>query len=89
MTIVLFRDGRIIHRLSNGRAIFRFQFVKDGEQVAYFSDTVHGNLGPECVLVDVESGKTLADWVRGRGPLPAWAEIFAADVGSIEDLPEQ
>jgi hypothetical protein len=84
VTIVLYRGGHIIRRLSNGRAIFRFQFVKGGEQVAYFSDTVHSNLGPACVLVSVRSGKTLRHWTRGDGPLPDWAEAFAADVGSVD-----
>ncbi len=88
-TIVLYRDGHIIHQLSNGRAIFKFQFVKGGERLAYLSDTVHGNLGPECVLVNVRSGKTLDDWTRGNGPLPAWAEVFAADVGPAEESPKQ
>jgi len=89
MTIVLYRDGHIIRHISNGRAIFKFQFVKGGEQIAYFSDTMHGNLGPECVLVSVSSGKTLGDWTRGGGPLPFWAEVFAVDVGPLEDLPQQ
>jgi hypothetical protein len=83
MTVVLYRDGRIIHRLENGRAIFRWTFLKGGEQVAYFSDSVHSNLAPECVLVDVATGKTLADWLRDQGPLPAWAKIFAEDVGPV------
>ena len=83
MTVVLYRDGRIIHRLQNGRAIFRWTFMKGGEQVAYFSDSVHSNLAPECVLVDVGLGRTLEDWRRDKGPLPAWAKIFADDVGPV------
>jgi hypothetical protein len=57
MTVILYRDGRIIHLLENGRAIFRWTLLKGGEQVAFFSDTVHSNLAPECVLVDVTTGK--------------------------------
>lgn len=88
MTIVLYRDGRIIRRISNGRAIFKFKFVKGGDQIAYFSDTVHSNSGPECIFVSVSSGKTLGDWTRGDGPLPSWAEVFAVDVGSVEESPQ-
>jgi len=84
LTVVLYRDGHIIHRIGNGRGLFRWQFVKEGEQVAYFSDTVHSNLAPECVLVDVATGKTLQKWSRGAGVLPAWAEVFADDVGSLD-----
>jgi hypothetical protein len=83
MTVVLYRDGRIIRRLENGRAIFRWAFLKGEKQVAYFSDTVHSNLAPECVLVDVATGKTVESWKRDEGPLPAWTKIFAEDVGSV------
>jgi hypothetical protein len=88
MTIVLYRDGQILHRVSNGRAIFRWQFWKGSEQIAYFSDTLHGNLGPECTLVDVGTGKTLEKWSRGDGTLPPWAEAFADDIGPIDFSPQ-
>jgi hypothetical protein len=84
MTIVLYRDGRIIQRLGNGMGVFKWYFVKEGEQVAYYSDTVHSNLAPQLTLADVASGKTLEKWVRGDGILPAWATFFAEDVGPIE-----
>jgi hypothetical protein len=84
MTIVLYRDGRIIQRLGNGMGVFKWYFVKGGEQVAYYSDTVHSNLAPQLTLVDVATGKTLEKWARGDGTLPAWAAFFAEDVGPIE-----
>ena len=88
MTIVVYRDGHILGRIANGRAIFRWRFLKGGEQIAYFSDTVHGNLGPECVLVDVASGRILQDWSPRDGTLPRWAQVLADDVGPTESAPE-
>jgi hypothetical protein len=84
MSIVVYRGGSILRRIANGRAIFRWQFMKKGEQIAYLSDTVHGNLDPECRLVNVDSGRTIHKWSRGDGALPSWATAFAQDVGPTE-----
>ncbi len=83
LSLVIYRNGRILHRLGNGMGVFQWRFLKGGEQVAYYTDTLHFNLAPKCTLVDVGSGKTLEIWERGDGDLPPWAAMFADDVGPI------
>ena len=85
LMLVIYRDGRILHRLGNGMGVFQWRFLKGGEQVAYLTDTLHFNIAPKCTLVDVGTGKTIGTWSRGDGDLPPWAEVFANDVGPIED----
>jgi hypothetical protein len=87
LTLVIYRNGRIRRRLGNGMGVFQWRFLKAGEQVAYITDTVHGNLAPKCTLVDVGTGRTLETWQRGDGDLPPWAAVFAGDVGPIDDTP--
>jgi len=81
LTLVLWRDGHVLRRVGNGMDIGRWQFRNGGAQVAYFTDTVHGNLAPACVLMDVATGREVGRWIRGKKrPLPDWAEAFREDI---------
>jgi hypothetical protein len=85
LMVVFFCGGRIIRRVTPYRAVFKFSFVDGGRKAAYFMDTLHGNIDPECVLIDIESGKQLGHWRRGEGQLPSWAQVFKSDIGPTEE----
>jgi hypothetical protein len=88
LMLVIYRDGGILRRIIPRRTLFVFRwfFLNNGSEVAYLSDTLHGNLAPTCELLDVNSGRTLEQWHRGKSKaLPKWAEPFAKDIGDLND----
>lgn len=87
LVLVIYRDGKILNHIvpKVGLPPWRWAFLKNGNEVAYYADTVHGNLDPTCELRDVKSGKLLDEWHQGKTKiLPEWAESFAQDVGELE-----
>jgi hypothetical protein len=60
MTLVIYHDGRIRHRLHDGMMIYDWKFWAHGRQIAFCTGTTHGRSTGHCELHDVESGRTLA-----------------------------
>jgi hypothetical protein len=86
LMLVIYRDGGILRRIIPGLAVFRWFFLKNGSEVAYLAETVHGSLAPTCELLDIKSGRILDEWHHGKSKaLPKWAEPFAQDVGDLKD----
>ena len=74
LTLVLYRPGRPLRRLGNGMMICDWHFEAGGKQVAFSTNTVHGDLAPQYELRDTQTGRLIAKW---DGHLniesPAWA----------------
>jgi len=78
LTLVIWRDGAIVHRFGDGLLIADWHFVDGGKQVAFYSNTVHGDFAPHYELRDMKSGRLLGKW---HGELtkdaPKWAQEFS------------
>ena len=71
--LVLYRAGRVLHRISTEQTFWDWQFQDGGKRVAYSTGPTHGGAA-ECVLRDVDSGRVVARFsVRSGGEPPAWA----------------
>ena len=73
-TLIIARHGKMLHRF-DGPAFFiwNWMFQDDGKQVAYESGPMHFSM--TCVLVNVATGRQLADYdCFGKLPpdAPAW-----------------
>jgi hypothetical protein len=75
LTLVVYRDGRVLRRLGTGQVIYDWRFWAGGGQVAFCSGTVHGDSGGHCELHDVRSGRTLQT-INGHldDRSPEWAK---------------
>jgi hypothetical protein len=75
LTLVLARNGHILHRINGDGFIWRWMFWADGLQVTYESGPLH--FGLACVLYDLKRGREVdridcyhdlpadaPDWVR-------------------------
>jgi hypothetical protein len=58
-TLAVRRPGLPIRRFSPGVMICAWQFREQGDRVAVYADTVHGNLNPTYELYDVRTGRKL------------------------------
>jgi len=73
-SLVLYRDGRILHVFTTEQIFWDWSFVDGGAQVAYCTGPTHGGAA-ECVLRGVESGAVVARWpVVQDAEGPAWAK---------------
>lgn len=85
LTLIVFRNGKIVHRFSD-RPIFKFEFQAGGRQIAYVMASLHGQPDGHCVLRDTVTGKVLEEWFDWKGtPLPAWAGSFSDYVDVPKD----
>jgi len=75
MTLVIYRSGNIIRRISNEFVIGRWYFLDNGKQVAFYTNTVHGDRAPYYELRDIQTDKAIEKW---QGQLtersPEWAK---------------
>ncbi|MGH9439459.1 MAG: hypothetical protein ACRD22_16615 [Terriglobia bacterium] len=73
-TLVLYRNGRILRLVSGDPIIWDWKFERGGKVVAYSTGSRHGGAN-ECLLIDIDSGKVLKDWLTSSsGQAPSWAE---------------
>lgn len=75
--LVLARNGRVIRRISDGPFIWKWIFLPSGRQVAYETGPLH--FGLSCVLVDINSGKRVADYDCFHGipdDAPRWLDLL-------------
>jgi len=54
--------------------VWRWRFVGQGRQVAFYQETVHGGMGTRYELRDVASGRLRGEWEPGRGAPPTWVD---------------
>jgi hypothetical protein len=74
--LVIYRAGRVLHTFTTEQMFWDWQFQDGGKRVAYSTGPTHGGAA-ECVLRDVDSGRTLAHWwVKQGSDPPAWAETL-------------
>jgi hypothetical protein len=74
LSLVVYRDGKILHRFETTMVIAGWQFVEGGKQVAFYTTTLHGDSGAHYELHDVTSGHLLAQYNGHRGSkAPGWA----------------
>lgn len=79
LVLVIYRDGRVRHRLGDGMMIYDWKFRQGGRQIAFCSGTVHGPTTHHCELHDARTGRTLATVDRAwqdsgtEDKYPPWA----------------
>jgi hypothetical protein len=72
--LVIYRAGHVV-RTFPSILIWDWQFQDGGKRVAWSSGGTHGGV-QSCLLADVDSGRTVAQWSRQSGDeLPDWANL--------------
>jgi hypothetical protein len=80
MGLIIFRDGKVLRSISPGMPIWHWIFLADGEQVAVYTDTVHGDLNPNYELCDVGSGEAVGSWSpNSTKAQPEWVGLLLSD----------
>jgi hypothetical protein len=75
LKLIIYPAGRVLHKFTAEQVFWDWQFQDSGKRVAYSTGPTHGGAA-ECVLRDVESGRTVARWsVKGSEP-PPWAQTL-------------
>jgi hypothetical protein len=69
--LALYRANHVIHTFTTQQAFEDWQFRDEGKNVAYATGPAHGEVGLECVLRDVESGRIVDKWVMPDGEPPS------------------
>jgi len=78
LTLVVYRSGKILHRFGDGMVIANWCFLEGGEQVAFYTNTLHGDLAPHYELHGVASGRLVGKYDGHPGPhAPAWTRDLA------------
>jgi hypothetical protein len=75
LTLVIWRSGKIVHRLGNGMLIANWHFVAGGKQAAFYTNTVHGDFAPHYELRDLQTGRQVGKWDGALSDkAPSWAQ---------------
>jgi hypothetical protein len=73
--LVIYRIRGPVLRLGGMPIIWKWPFLAGGKQVAFYTNTLHGDLAPHFELRDIPTGRLLGKW---NGPLdeksPAWTD---------------
>lgn len=73
-TLVVYRNGHIIRRVDGDPIVWDWHFGRGGKAIAYSTGSRHGGAN-ECLLVEIDSGKVLEDWLTSSATkTPSWAE---------------
>jgi hypothetical protein len=77
-TLVIARNGHVLHRITAPALLFIWMFQDDGAHVAYSTGPQH--FVEACILVDTASGKELADYDCFHDPVastaPSWVKLL-------------
>jgi len=74
--LVIYRAGHILHTFTTEQVFWDWQFQDGGKRVAYSTGPTHGGAA-QCVLRDVDSGRTLDRWwVKQGSEPPVWAQTL-------------
>jgi hypothetical protein len=77
-TLVVYRNGKIVHRINDGMMIYKWEFQDRGKHIAISSGTVHGMTGIHLTRYDSRSGKALSTWDGEATDVPpAWGTRVA------------
>jgi hypothetical protein len=77
--LVLYKNGRIVHRFDADPVIWDWKFVNGGSRIAYTIGPLHGNPSG-CVLRDAFSGRVIKRWFYDENAeLPDWATGIRCD----------
>jgi hypothetical protein len=75
LTLVIYRPASPLLRLGGGMMLCAWRFVAAGKQVAFYTNTVHGDRAPHYELHDVRTGRLVE---KLDGPLdeksPGWTD---------------
>lgn len=76
-TLVIAQRGHVVRRIQGDPLVWKWMFWENGNQVAYQTGSLHFNMA--CVLVDIASGRQLAnlDCYRELAEdAPAWEKAL-------------
>ena len=77
-TLVIARDGHVLHRIDGRPLIFTWMFQDDGAHIAYSTGPLHSE--ELCVLMDTSTGKELGNYdcfLDPAGPAaPLWVKLL-------------
>jgi len=74
LALVVYRNGRIIRRVSGAPIVWDWRFERGGKAIAYSTGSRHGGAN-DCLLIEIDSGKVLEDWpTSSSNQAPSWAE---------------
>jgi hypothetical protein len=62
LQLLLYQPGKLVQHLGDGMLIADWHFLDGGKQVAFSTNTVHGDMAPHYELHDVDSGRLLSHW---------------------------
>lgn len=74
-TLVIWRDGRVLHRFQTAQVFYSWSFVEGGKSVAFHTGPLHGEQSSHCELHDAVTGKLLAAWhgdLEDKKNAPIW-----------------
>jgi hypothetical protein len=83
-TLVVARNGRVVRRIEGDPFVWRWVFLDGGQQIAYETGPLH--FGMSCVLLDLASGKRMADFDCYHD-LPAGAPAWVSALENSPDAP--
>ncbi len=69
--LLIYREGRVLRTISTDQVFWDWRFEDHGRKVAYSTGPTHGGAA-ECVLFDIDAGKTTARWFVRDGQAPGW-----------------
>jgi hypothetical protein len=82
LTLVIYRDGKILASISPGMSIFHWLFLSQGDRVALSTDVLHGgsDSSAEYELYEVNSGRQVAYWNQWKAKKqPEWVGLLLSD----------
>jgi hypothetical protein len=62
VALVLLKCGRVIQHIADGLMVYKWSFLRNGQEVAVSSGTVHGMQGIHLSLYNALTGKLLKTW---------------------------
>ncbi|MEZ5355971.1 MAG: hypothetical protein R2762_25335 [Bryobacteraceae bacterium] len=77
LKFVVYSRGQAKIYPGNGLPVWNWRFVRDGEQVAFHQETVHGGIGVHYELREVSSGRLVEQYDPGQnnsGAPPEWVK---------------
>jgi len=78
--LLVYRPGRPLRRFGDGMFIVDWSFLPGGKQVAFYTNTVHGDFAPHYELHDIETGRLIGKWEgHPNGKSPAWVHRLRSD----------
>lgn len=83
-TLVIARNGKVLHRIKGAPIIWKWMFRADGAQVAYETGPFHFSM--MCVLTEVKTGRTLQTFDCYHGlpeNAPGWVTALHPDQGRL------